>query len=277
MQCVLLFESYVNCNFACQTTNLDHNKKQGTCAVSSQEKRCTTTCVQQHVQYIWPADLNHNKEKEHVQPILRKTFALEDGMTYVPSSLKVWKRVMFSMGESRDVFNLLMDSGFRSQTDSHILGIDSVLDIFWPSGSFSGSVGISCIMPMTWSMVPRRRGVFRCSSYTHGFIWSLPSSTVVDIMSGLKKWRCTKHCLLVSDIMSGLKSLSHKVDIEVVDATLLSFVRYTIVNRSRRICRKGKGLVEKKTHDNVHARSTNMNMGWVLVWILHCCQIHYSQ
>jgi hypothetical protein len=33
-----------------------------------------------------------------------------------------------------------------------------------------------------------------------------------------------------------------------------SDVRYTIVNRSRRICRKGKGLVVKKTHGPVYIR-----------------------
>ncbi len=50
-------------------------------------------------------------------------------------------------------------------------------------------------------------------------------------------------------------------------------VRYTIVNRSRRICcRKDKGLVVKKTMDPVHVRVRNMSMGWVLVWILLSCK-----
>ena len=48
----------------------------------------------------------------------------------------------------RDVCNFLMDSGFRSSTASHILGIDTVLDIR-PVGIFSASVANSCISLMT--------------------------------------------------------------------------------------------------------------------------------
>ena len=56
-----------------------------------------------------------------------------------------------------------------------------------------------------------------------------------------------------------------------------SAVRYTIVNRSHRICcHKGKGLV-KTPWTCVHVRVRSMSMGWVLVRILLACQIQYSQ
>jgi hypothetical protein len=54
-----------------------------------------------------------------------------------------------------------------------------------------------------------------------------------------------------------------------------SAVRYTIVNRSRRICcREDKAWVAKKTHGTcVHSRVRSMSMGWELVRILLCCQV----
>ena len=49
-----------------------------------------------------------------------------------------------------------------------------------------------------------------------------------------------------------------------------SALRYTIVNRSPRICLKDKGLVVKKKHEHlgVNPRVRSMSMGWVLVLIL---------
>ena len=109
-----------------------------------------------------------------------------------------------------DAFNLLMESGFKSLTFSHILGTDSDVDIFFPSGSCSVNVSRSSmiLILMTWAKATRATGSCRLSSDGHGLVWSSPPVTGVDIMNGLNKWRYTKHVsIYLLDSVSGKEVL----------------------------------------------------------------------